>query len=402
VIRVDGGSPEPVGTKDAVCQAGGVILLSPFPWEGVRQTTHYMAEQFARYVPTLYVEPRVSWYPDGGDFDWRRLVQGFGPRRVSEVAPSLHVLRASNFPLGRIAAIEKQNERALIGRIRAAGRRLRLERPLLWVSYYAGCLAHVRALGPAPYVYHCLDHFEHGDREEEAALTRGARMVFAVSRPLVERHERENPNTRLLPNGVAIEWYQRPDGSPLPVPDDLPPASPRLGFVGIVSRHVDLALLLEVARAFPSASLVIVGPIGGGSLAPAGRQREALDQLRARSNVTFLGLRPAEDLPGYISGFDVCLIPSLPDDFVAHSDPLKFYQYLAAGKPIVTTPVPLTDRNAHLCYVAGGHREFVEQIEAALRERPGAFREVRLARAREHSWSTLVSRHCGHFLPSPR
>jgi glycosyltransferase involved in cell wall biosynthesis len=382
-------------------QADGVILLSPFPWEGVRQTTHYMAEQFARYVPTLYVEPRVSWNLDGGDFEWRRLIQGVGPGRVAEVAPSLHVLRASNLPLGRISAIEKRNERALLARIRASCRRLGLERPLVWVSYYLGCLGHVHALRPAPYVYHCLDHFEHGDREEEAALTRGARVVFAVSRPLVERHERENPNTRLMPNGVALEWYQPADGAPLSVPADLPPGSPRLGFVGIVSRHVDLVLLLEVARAFPSASLVVVGPIASGSLAPTGPQREALDRLRTHANVTLLGFRPAEALPAYISAFDVCLIPSLPDDFVAHSDPLKFYQYLAAGKPTVTTPVPLTQRNAHLCYVGRTRPEFLQQIEAALRELPGPLREARLARAREHSWSTLVARHCGHLFPAP-
>jgi glycosyltransferase involved in cell wall biosynthesis len=178
-------------------------------------------------------------------------------------------------------------------------------------------------------------------------------------------------------------------------PTDLPKTGRVIGFLGYVNYHVDIELLVDVARAFPSDNVVLVGRVPGAQTVPQGKQFEALKILRTLSNVRILGFKPTNEVPLYIHNFDVCLIPFLRNQFNLECDPLKFYQYMAMGKAVVSTPVIVAQRYRGACYLGATPEEFIAQISVALDEgNREDLQEKRSAVAQAHSWKTLVTDAC--------
>jgi glycosyltransferase involved in cell wall biosynthesis len=168
---------------------------------------------------------------------------------------------------------------------------------------------------------------------------------------------------------------------------NLQPAT-RIGYSGHVSSRLDLPLLHEIAVARPDWQLAFAGSEWDAGCA------EALQALKALPNVHFLGLMPVEEVPHFIVSCDVCLIPYRVNDETRAISSLKLYEYLAAGKPVVSARVPAAEEHAALVRMADGTVEsWVEQIEAALAERDDP-RQVaaRQAVAGENTWEERVER----------
>ncbi len=153
----------------------------------------------------------------------------------------------------------------------------------------------------------------------------------------------------------------------------------------------DLSLLAEIARTYQSDYVVTVGPVRSGASGPQGEQREALKRLKELPNVCMLPFHPVQELARYIAAFDVCVVPRVMSRMTLAADPLKFYQYLAMRKPIVSTSLPALERYAKLCYLAGTRDEFLTQVRNALSEVTSEeMAENRDAAARQRSWPVLV------------
>jgi glycosyltransferase involved in cell wall biosynthesis len=250
----------------------------------------------------------------------------------------------------------------------------------------------MEAVNHTLFVYHCLDH---STREEEARLIRRADAVFCVSQALVEKHSVLNPQTFLLPNGTDLTIFDINRATQAPRPAELPTGTRLIGYAGSIDCHLDIELLVQIARAFPGDTVILLGKVWGHDRGPSGSQAEALRVLLALPNVRFLGFRRAEDLEPYLQAFDVCLVPLLREPFNRERDPAKFYQYIALAKPIVTTPVPVAERYRDICYVADSHDDFIAQTSRALCEGSSEIlRQARLAVARAHSWESLVAQAC--------
>jgi glycosyltransferase involved in cell wall biosynthesis len=157
-----------------------------------------------------------------------------------------------------------------------------------------------------------------------------------------------------------------------------------LGYAGLVSSRLDLPLLAELAERRPEWSLVLVGEI-----APTGCEAE-LARLAGLPNVTLAGLRPAAEMPGIIARWDVGLIPYRVNEETRHASPLKLYEYLAAGLPVVSADVPAVRPFAGLIEIAGGTEETVAAVARALAADSPAARAGRRAAVREHSWDARV------------
>ncbi len=185
----------------------------------------------------------------------------------------------------------------------------------------------------------------------------------------------------LLGNGVEGAHFE----TPRPVPTDLA-ALPRplIGYVGLLSHFLDFDALEAIRRARRGGTLVLIGP---GSPATDARVRE----LASREGVAVLGPRPYADVPAYMQALDVGLIPFRADDpFVQGINPNKVYQYLAAGLPVVTTPVlDLVAAPPHLWF-ADSPATMAAAVAGAL-DAP-ADREARRALARPHDWNALAAR----------
>jgi len=234
-------------------------------------------------------------------------------------------------------------------------------------------------------VYDVLDDLSIYDSEEDG-LPEGRRVrshhprvieradVVMVSNPvLAERHRAERPDLIIVSNGVDPVAF----GEPVPRPSDLPPSGPDtpiIGYHGMISTWFDFDLMEGVMEARPGWRFVLVGPTDPEVV-------ERVEMLQERSNVTVLGERPSEAMPGYVQGFDVGVIWFEVDRMTEGVTPLKMYEYMAAGVPCVATPIPACVAE-RLVDTAGDVAGMVSVIEKAL-DSDG---ETLRAAARDHSW----------------
>jgi UDP-galactopyranose mutase len=271
----------------------------------------------------------------------------------------------------------------------------KIARPIRW--YYTpmmfGFSRHIEA---AAVVYDCMDELSHFKfappelREMERTLLAEADVVFTGGYSLYEAKKHQHPNIHPSPSSVDRPHFAQARGwDPAQAPEDqaaLP--HPRLGFYGVVDERMDLDLLAHVADARPEWTLCIVGPVV--KIDPA--------DLPRRDNIKYLGGKAYADLPAYLAGWDVALMPFAINDSTKFISPTKTPEYLAGGRPVVSTPI--TDVIRHYgdlegVKVANTPDGFVAACDAALKltEDPQGpwLAEVDKALA-ELSWSHTFAR----------
>ncbi|MFA0775974.1 MAG: hypothetical protein THHGLFOP_001500 [Candidatus Fervidibacter sp.] len=238
-----------------------------------------------------------------------------------------------------------------------------------------------RALKAEILCYHRLDDYAvllPKDRPLERAIEAKADLLFVVSATLQEQYARQGRTAILLPNGVDLAHFSQALKEGTEVPKELASLpSPRIGFVGFVDPlWVDTELLLALAWARPDWSVVIVGPTE--------RWRLPSD---VPPNLHLLGARPYRSVPCYLKGMDVCLVPFRENAVSRAASPLKLYEYLAAGRAVVSTPVPDLTFLGSVVRSARSQDEFLAAIEEVL---PLAHDPIeqqrRLEVAAQHSW----------------
>jgi len=148
--------------------------------------------------------------------------------------------------------------------------------------------------------------------------------------------------------------------------------------------QVDVDLLLRVAEACPDCTLVLVGP----DCLPDDARRRA---LHAMANVTFLGQKALESLPEYLKVLDVALIPYVIGGHTLTVYPLKLHEYLAAGRPIVASPLPELKPFSQVVRIAESAVDFVRQIREAIADHSPTSVAARVAVARENTWDSRVT-----------
>jgi len=192
-----------------------------------------------------------------------------------------------------------------------------------------------------------------------------AELVIVSSGPLLQSRSKHNKNTHYLPNCVEYEHFSQeyPDWRKIAFDlANLP--QPRLGYAGGFNDLMDLDLLIRLAETHPETSLVIVGEERGSLQF---RWDDRYQKLKSMANVFFLGHKPYDKLPAYLRGFDVCLLPFLCNEWIRNSSPNKIYQYLATGKPVVSTDFPEARRTEPEVMVATDHAQFISMVDTALR-----------------------------------
>lgn len=244
------------------------------------------------------------------------------------------------------------------------------------------------SLAGARLVYDVIDHPDvfpfpkRALRENHKRALAAAQAVFAVSRPLWEELRRSRPDTVYLPNGVEAERFSAPP-DPAAVPERLARSRAAgravAGYVGALARWVDADLLGELAALRPDWDFCLVGKALDETFA-------ALEK-RARENVFFLGRRPYAAIPSILAAFDAGLIPFRTGPEAVHASPIKLYEYLAAGLPVIATPIPECEAVPEVS-IGRDARAFSDLLDrAAGSRRSPDFRRRSLARARENDWS---------------
>ncbi|MDT9592546.1 glycosyltransferase [Nocardioides zeae] len=342
-----------------------VVYGAGVRFDDVPGTDHHLVRHLARHVDVWWVDPPVSVLRPRG----RPGACGDGVRRVPVTTTPL-----PSRPGGRVLA---RAATALTVRrlLRRDGRT-----PLAVVS--ARPEPHLRDLPARCHVYYATDDFvagagllglsERGLRHAERRSLARADLAVAVT-PLLQARWGPAVPSMVLPNGCDSTRYAG-------VPDPDPVTEPVAAVVGQLSARIDLALLEAVVDR--GRRLLLVGP------ADPSLDRPRFDRLVERPEVTWLGRRPASELPALLSGVKVGLTPYTDTAFNRASHPLKTLEYLAAGRAVVSTPLPAVATLACPAVATGATPEaFADAVDRAL-DAPDDSASVagRKAFAARHDW----------------
>lgn len=368
------------------------LILSTQDWDALPTRKHRWARNWARQGNrVLYVEQQMHWagWLAALRSEFTRPVRWLGGPR--QVEPNLWVFTLplalpffQIFPL-----INRLNNLWLAPVLRRALGQAGLARPILW-TYTPHSADFVGRLGDTFVVYECVDEFSaarglvHGPTIAalEREVLERADLVIVTAPGLWQSKRRFARRIETIPNGADVEHFARaslPGTAPAPAIRALP--KPVIGYIGAIQYWVDFDLIGGAARAHPEWSFALVG-----NVEPLAR----VDKVRGLSNVHFLGRQPYAQMPEFVAGFDVCLNPYVLDGVAENVDPLKLYDYLASGKPIVSVDIPAARRFAEVLALTQTPAEFIQAIEAALRSPGDATARQRAAAG--HSWAARFER----------
>ncbi|MEW5791766.1 MAG: glycosyltransferase [Pseudomonadota bacterium] len=353
-----------------------LLVHSHWRWDLGERRSQQILARLAKRHPVLFVEePDFAAAGTSGCLDLREVHPN-----VLRVTPQLpaHCRHAVDATRLRVRAL-LQNFWA------AAGGERRCVQWFCTPQPAPVMLGHFNEVGV---VYDCtadLSRLDAGPAEwaqREAHLLRAADVVLTSGHQLHRTKAQQHPNTHYCGCGVdATHFYaaRLPDTA-LPADIDFI-RGPILGYCGIIDERLDYDLLQRLAQARPDWSVVMIGPLVG--VEPA-----MLPQLE---NLYWLGPRGYDELPAYIKAFDVCLMPYALTAATEHLNPAEALEYLAAGKPVISTALPEVIREfAPVVQVAHGHGEFVHLAREAL-QRPDPERlAAGLARAQAASWHAVI------------
>jgi glycosyltransferase involved in cell wall biosynthesis len=380
---------------------GASIICFAHDWEGDPTSKTHIMRILSKKNRILWVNSIAMRRPSANRRDLRRILfkvrRAFGGSR--EVEPNIFVTNPLVVPLPGVALAEKLNAALLTASLRRLSRRLGLDRPILWTFLpYVNRL--VGRLREKMVIYQCVDEysaFSGVPREAlvrmEEDLVRRADLVITSAERLRDERRTANPNTHFIPHGVDVEHFGRALDPATEIPADIQRIPrPIIGFFGLLADWVDMDVFRALARARPNWSIVLIG-----------KTVTDVESLRSLPNVHLLGQQPYAMLPAYCRVFDVGIIPFRVNDLTIRANPLKLREYLAAGLPVVSTPLPEVARFDGLVGLASNADEFIRRIEAALADRSEATKQRRVVAMRAEGWvarveeiSTLINRRLRH------
>ena len=335
--------------EDASLDAPDLICLSHLRWDFVYQRPQHLLTRCVRDRRVFFIEEPLFSTDDRAWLDISQRDSG-----VWVVVPHLPEGLAQESAI----ALQKQ----LLDDLFIA---CSIRDYVFWY-YTPMALAFTDHLQPLAIVYDCMDELSAFQgappalRQREIELFQKADLVFTGGQSLYEVKRHQHPNVYAFPSSIDAPHFaqaRRAIAEPL---DQVNIPHPRLGFYGVIDERMDIDLLKGVAEARPDWHLVLIGPVV--KIDPV--------TLPQRSNIHYLGGKSYSELPDYLAGWDVALLPFARNESTRFISPTKTPEYLAAGKPVVSTSIRDVVRpyeELGLVQIADAPSEFVAAVETALR-----------------------------------
>lgn len=352
-----------------------VVVFSHLRWNSVFQRPHHIMTRLAERRDILFVEEPVT----------NGAVAGL---EVMRVAPRVRVVQP-HLPVDGPGFGPRQ-ERILTVQLHRFLEREGYDRFAAWL-YTPMAVTIAQSLNPAAIVYDCMDelsHFLHAPaelQERERELFACADAVFTGGPSLFREKQKYHPYVHCFPSSVDLKHFE----SAASVPEIREQARfphPRFGFFGVIDERMDLDILRHAAAERPDWTFVMVGPV----------VKIERSRLPWAPNLRYMGQQPYHDLPGYLAGWDVCLMPFAKNDATRFISPTKVLEYMAADRPIVSTSIEdVAAPYGEIVFLGDGPAGFLEACDRALNQSE-ADRAARRARARQvlagTSWDETVDR----------
>lgn len=327
---------------------GDLLCFSHLRWNLVFQRPQHLMTRFARELRVFFVEEPV-------------LGNGSGPSLHLERTPDGVTVVTPHLAHGDGPDMDAAIQRDLLARLLEEQD---IRRPILWY-YTPMALAFSEGLPAAATVYDCMDELAAfagappALLERERELFRRADIVFTGGHRLYEAKRAHHPQVHAFPSSVDVEHFRRARDTLAEPADQARIPRPRIGHYAVLDERLDTDLLAAVADARPDWQLVLVGPVV--KIRP--------ESLPRRPNIHYLGPKPYGELPAYLAGWDATFMPFALNEATRFISPTKTPEYLAAGRPVVSTPIRDVVRSwgeRGLVQIAATPEEAVAALETAL------------------------------------
>lgn len=370
---------------------GRIIVCIASSWDYDPTSKHQIMKVLSRENDIVWINYHGTRRPRINRNDLRTgwSVLGRVARGIHRVSPSILQVTPLVIPGAANPLLQRIHEGMLIAQIRRAIRSVDgwEHRPLQVWSFAPDVPYLVGKFNEECFLYYCVDeycHFEGLDPDRilraETELVRRADFVVATSQALLETKGAIRDDVTLVRHGVDYDHFSAAWRRPLERPRDLRGVpDPIFGFFGLIQYWVDLPLLVDVARRRPDYSFVLIGDC----VVDVG----LLERL---PNVFLLGRRRNEDLPAYCAAFEAGLMPFVRSRMTRNINPIKMYEYLAAGLPIVSTPLPEAERYLGPITMADNAADFAAACDQVLASRHAGRSEAIATTVHGESWLSKV------------
>ena len=324
-----------------------IITFSHLRWDFVYQRPQHLLSRMAARRHVYFVEEPVF---DEAPPHWELLTP----------EPNITVLRPHTPE--RSAGYSEAQLEILKPLIRDFLLQANLADYILWF-YTPMALPLADGLSSRAIVYDSMDElsaFLHAPRElleREEQLFHAADVVFTGGPSLYRAKKDRHHNVHCFPSSVDVKHFAKARSTMIEAPQQVSIPHPRFGFFGVIDERLDVPLLRALAEAHPEWQIVMVGPV------------VKIDQsvLPDNPNIHYLGQRKYDELPAFLSGWDVCLLPFARNDATRFISPTKTLEYMAAEKPIVSTPITdVAEPYKEIVYLGATPQEFIAACERAI------------------------------------
>ena len=373
---------------------GQNILCFANDWDADPTSKHQVMKVLAKHNRVLWVESTGLRRPGANAGDAARIkakIKKFlrGPRTV---ATNLMVLTPLVIPFHDLPGVPTFNANWLSWYVKRQLAKLGMNPFQLWtfMPTTARLLSHLK---PEKVVYYCVDEwsaftFLNGKLMEqmEGDLIRRSDVVITSAEKLYESKRRLNPHTYLVPHGVDSEHFGKALRAETVVPEEIARLPrPTIGFWGLIHEWIDVDLVRQVAEQRPQWSFVFVGKVGVDCGA-----------LARLPNVHFPGVRPYESLPAFAKGFTAAILPFKINRLTENVNPIKLREYLAAGLPVVSTPLREAKVYRNVVRFGADAEEFCHALDLAVQDTSEKAVQTRLDAVNWETWEARVEQISRH------
>jgi glycosyltransferase involved in cell wall biosynthesis len=372
----------PLATPLAGETGTSYVVHSHLRWDFVWQRPQQLLSRFARRGPVLFVEEPIH----GEDVEAPRLDLSGPHEGILRAVPRLPDALRGRYDES-IAIVRDLLVRQLADDGPLGGQ---FDQPVHWFYTPMPAPAMIGAFNERIVVYDCMDElskFRFAPAElidRERYLLAEADVVFTGGHKLMQSKSRYHENVHFFGCGVDVAHFASARTADVRIPADLARLDgPVLGYYGVIDERLDYDLLRTLAAELPDMQVVMIGPVV--KVDPA--------ELPQAPNLHWLGQRDYAELPSYLKGFDVCLMPFALNEATEYINPTKTLEYMAGGKPIVSTPIAdVLHHFTPVVAVARTPEEFVAAARKGAVSPDDALLELGLEQASHNSWSSIVSR----------
>jgi len=285
------------------------------------------------------------------------------------------------------------NQKLLLFKIRRAGKKLKMKNPVFWTFLHQSADL-VDKLDESLSIYHCVDDWPErfvmmnmGRRQviktDEETILGKTDLIISVSPGLLSDYKIEQSKFKIIENGVDLKMFKT-QGSELQIPLDLNTiVKPIIGFAGSIGKWIDLDLYKYLLKNIPDYSFVMIG---------LNERKKEIALCEQHNNFYYLGLKSQHDVPKYINGFDVCLMPFNQTRIAKSLLPQKMFQYLAMGKPVVSSFIPTLEPFKDILYIAENPEQFGACIQKAVIKNQVLIQD-RINFAEQYDWKNRMIKY---------